>query len=53
MSLPRITFTHGPALPPVSGRALVTGASSGIGWSCAEVCSACLRRSSSRLTGRW
>lgn len=36
MPLPRTAFTHGPALPPVSGRALVTGASSGIGWSCAE-----------------
>lgn len=33
----RTTLTHGPALPAVaSGRALVTGVSSGIGWACAE-----------------
>ncbi|MEJ5918815.1 SDR family NAD(P)-dependent oxidoreductase [Corynebacterium sp. H78] len=33
----RSRFTHGPALPAVPrGRALVTGASSGIGWACAE-----------------
>lgn len=36
MALPRTTLTHGPKLPAVSGRALVTGASSGIGWACAE-----------------
>lgn len=36
IALPRTTLTHGPALPPVSGRALVTGASSGIGQACAE-----------------
>lgn len=36
MPLPRTAITHGRALPPVRGRALVTGASSGIGWACAE-----------------
>ncbi|WP_295629380.1 SDR family NAD(P)-dependent oxidoreductase [uncultured Corynebacterium sp.] len=37
MALPRTSLTHGPALPAVRGRALVTGASSGIGWACAEM----------------
>lgn len=36
MALPRTPFTHGPALPPATGRALVTGASSGIGRATAE-----------------
>ncbi|MFC3849470.1 SDR family oxidoreductase [Corynebacterium hansenii] len=34
--LPRTALTHGPKLPAARGRALVTGASSGIGWACAE-----------------
>ena len=49
MALPRTSLTHGPKLPAVVGgttggatsggkaRALVTGASSGIGWACAEL----------------
>lgn len=44
----RTSFTHGPKLPVVGGtesgrrpRALVTGASSGIGWACAEMLRDC------------